>query len=75
VVTPLGQLTTSELNGLVRHTSALAAMRQALPNDLYIKLDTYLADLRAEQEDRATIDLESRREAQANRTPQPAQAV
>ncbi len=63
---PIGQLTTSELNGLIGHTSALAAMRRALPNDLYIKLDTYLGDLRAEQEDRASVDLESKRAAKAS---------
>jgi len=41
-------------------------MRRALPNDLYIKLDTYLGDLRAEQEDRASVDLESKRAAKAS---------
>jgi hypothetical protein len=66
VVTPIGQLTTSELNGLVGHASALTAMRQALPSDLFVKLDTYLCDLRAEQEDRVSVDLESRRAAKAN---------
>ena len=63
---PTGQLTTSELNGLTGHVSALTAMRRALPGDLYVKLDTYLADLQAEQEDRASVDLESKRAAKAS---------
>jgi len=41
-------------------------MRRALPGDLYVKLDTYLADLQAEQEDRASVDLESKRAAKAS---------
>jgi hypothetical protein len=67
-VTPISQLTTSELNGLVGHASALTAMREALPGDLFTKLDTYLADLQAEQEDRVSVDLESRRAAKADRS-------
>ncbi|HEY2577479.1 MAG TPA: hypothetical protein VGI74_14325 [Streptosporangiaceae bacterium] len=49
----LRQLSPSELAQLIHCVSALAAMKRGLPADLYIKLDTYLADLLAEQEDRA----------------------
>lgn len=49
----LRQLTPSELDQLVHCVSALAAMKRVLPAELYIKLDTYRADLLAEQEDRA----------------------
>jgi len=61
----LGQLTTSELNGLIRHASALVAMQRALPPGLYIKLDTYLADLHVEVEDRAALELVSSQHARA----------
>lgn len=50
----LRQLSPSELAQLVHCVSALAAMKRVLPIDLYIKLDTYLADLLAEQEDRTS---------------------
>jgi hypothetical protein len=53
-VQDLRQLTTAELDQVIGHASALAEMRRAMPVELYIKLDTYLADLRAEQEDRQT---------------------
>jgi hypothetical protein len=52
VVTNARQLTGPELDRLVEHASALAEMRWMLPADLYVKLDTFVADLRAEQEDR-----------------------
>jgi hypothetical protein len=44
----------SELNRLLEHTSALTEMRWLLPAELFIKLDTFRADLLAEQEDFAT---------------------
>lgn len=47
------QLTQPDLDRLIEHTSALTAMRALLPIDLFIKLDTFRADLLAEQEDRA----------------------
>ena len=45
-------LTSSELTRLIELTSALAGMRPLLPVELFIKLDTFHADLVAEQEDR-----------------------
>jgi hypothetical protein len=48
----LRQLSGSELGQLLHCVSGLIAMRGALPTDLYIKLDTYRADLLAEEEDR-----------------------
>lgn len=48
----LRQLSGPELGQLLHCVSGLIAMRGALPTDLYIKLDTYRADLLAEQEDR-----------------------
>jgi hypothetical protein len=59
----LAQLTTSELRRLIEHTAALTAMRRTLPIELYVKLDTFHADLRMEQEDRAEAEVKSRREA------------
>jgi hypothetical protein len=47
------QLTQPDLDRLIEHTSALTEMRGLLPIDLFIKLDTFRADLLAEQEDRA----------------------
>jgi len=47
-----GQLTEPELDRLIEHTAALTEHRWLLPAELYIKLDTFLADLRAEREDR-----------------------
>jgi hypothetical protein len=49
----LRQFTDAELSSLIEHVRALTAMRAALPVELFIKLDTYQADLCAEQEDRA----------------------
>jgi hypothetical protein len=49
----LRQLSDGELDRLAGHASALAGMGWALPAELYAKLDTFLADLAAEQEDRA----------------------
>ena len=48
----LRQLSSSELGQLLHCVSSLIALRGALPTDLYIKLDTYRADLMAEEEDR-----------------------
>jgi hypothetical protein len=48
----LRQLSGPELGQLLHCVSGLIAMRGALPTDLYIKLDTYRADLLAEKEDR-----------------------
>ena len=48
----LRQLSGPELGELLHCVDALTAMHRALPEDLYIKLDTYRADLLAEQEDR-----------------------
>jgi hypothetical protein len=47
------QFTPRELDQLLEHASALTEMRTLLPVELYIKLDTFRADLLAEQEDRA----------------------
>ena len=47
------QLTQPDLDRLIEHTSALTEMRGLLPIELFIKLDTFRADLLAEQEDRA----------------------
>jgi hypothetical protein len=48
-----GRLSGEELGRLLEHTSALLETHWLLPVELYIKLDTFRADLRAEQEDRA----------------------
>ncbi|HEY2578590.1 MAG TPA: hypothetical protein VGI74_19990 [Streptosporangiaceae bacterium] len=48
----LRELTGPELNRLIDCVSVLTAMRSALPAELLAKLDTYWADLLAEQEDR-----------------------
>lgn len=45
-------LTSTELTRLLEHTNALCDMRPLLPIELFIKLDTFHADLVAEQEDR-----------------------
>ena len=47
-----GRLSREELSRLLDHTSALLEKRWLLPAELYIKLDTFRADLLAEQEDR-----------------------
>jgi hypothetical protein len=57
VVTNVRQLTGPELDRLVEHAAALAEMRWMLPSDLFVKLDTFIADLHAEQEDRAAHPL------------------
>jgi hypothetical protein len=48
-----GRLSGEELDRLLEHTSALLEQRWLVPAELYIKLDTFRADLRSEQEDRA----------------------
>ena len=47
------QLTQADLDLLIEHASALTQMRDLLPIELFIKLDTFRADLLAEREDRA----------------------
>jgi hypothetical protein len=54
VTTTPRQFTQSEIELLIEHTSALTELRRLLPVELFIKLDTFRADLLAEQEDRAT---------------------
>lgn len=66
------QLTQPDLDRLLEHTSALTEMRGLLPIDLFIKLDTFRADLLAEQEDRAA--LRASRRAGAGRTHRSGQA-
>jgi hypothetical protein len=46
------QLTQTELSQLIAHASALTRMRSLLPVELFIKLDTFRADLLLEQEER-----------------------
>jgi hypothetical protein len=53
VTTNPRQLSQPDLDRLIERTSALAELRAFLPIELYIKLDTFRADLLAEQEDRA----------------------
>ncbi len=48
----LRQLSGSELAQLLHCVDQLTRMQWAIPTDLWIKLDTYRADLLAEQEDR-----------------------
>jgi len=48
-----GNPTPRELDQLIEHVSALTEMRSLLPMELFIKLDTFRADLLAEREDRA----------------------
>jgi hypothetical protein len=43
----------ADLDRLIEHTSALTEMRWLLPAELWTKLDTFRADLLAEQEDLA----------------------
>lgn len=57
----LRQLTQQELDQIIGHVAGLTAMRRALPVELYIKLDTYLADLGAEREDRLAVPGPARR--------------
>jgi hypothetical protein len=52
VTTSPRQLAQPDLARLIEHTSALTEMRHLLPAELFIKLDTFRADLLAEQEDR-----------------------
>lgn len=59
----LGQLTTAELRQLIEHTAALTGMRQSLPVELYIKLDTFLADLTSEREERSAAEQRATYEA------------
>jgi hypothetical protein len=54
VTTTPRQFTQSEIDQLIEHTSALTELRRLLPVELFIKLDTFRADLLAEQEDRNT---------------------
>ena len=48
-----GRLSGEELDRLLEHATGLLGKRCRLPVELYIKLDTFRADLLAEQEDRA----------------------
>lgn len=66
------QLTQPDLDRLIEHTSALTEMRGLLPLELFIKLDTFRADLLAEQEDRAVRRALDR--AAAGRARHPGQA-
>ena len=50
---PLGQMTTSELDGCLEHAVWLLDRRHLMPKDLVVKLDTWRVDLVAEVEDRA----------------------
>jgi hypothetical protein len=50
---PTRRLSGEELDQLLEHVSALVENRGLIPVGLYIKLDTFRADLLAEQEDRA----------------------
>jgi hypothetical protein len=49
-VPPLGQMTTSELDGCLEHAIWLLGRRHLMPKDLVVKLDTWRVDLVAEQE-------------------------
>ena len=48
------EMSVPELDRLIEATSELTGMRAVLPVELFIKLDTFRADLMAEREDRAT---------------------
>ncbi len=48
-----GRLSGAELDRLLKHVTVLMDKPWLLPAELHIKLDTFRADLRAEQEDRA----------------------
>jgi hypothetical protein len=48
-----GRMSGTDLDRLLGHVSALLQTRWLLPAELGIKLDTFHADLLAEQEDRA----------------------
>jgi hypothetical protein len=48
------QMSVPELDRLIEAASGLTGMRAVLPVELFIKLDTFRADLMAEREDRAT---------------------
>ena len=64
-VPPLGQMTSSELDGCLEHAVWLLDRRQLMPKDLVVKLDTWRVDLVAEREDRATREQVSRQRVRA----------
>ena len=59
-------LTSSELTRLIELTNALTEMRPLLPVELFIKLDTFHADLVAEQEDRVVYGRKANAKAMRN---------
>lgn len=59
--TPVGQMTTSELGGCMEHTRWLLQRKHLLPRELHAQLDSWLAAMQAEREDRAAQEAKSRR--------------
>lgn len=59
--TPVGQMTTGELAGCMEHTRWLLQRRHLLPRELRDPLETWLAAMQAEQDDRAAQEAISRR--------------
>jgi hypothetical protein len=64
-------LTSTELTRLIELTSALAEMRPLLPVELFIKMDTFHADLLAEQEDRTAYAQKANARATRNSSSSP----
>jgi len=58
--TPVDQMTTSELGGCMEHTRWLLQRKHLLPRDLQAQLDSWLAAMQAELEDRAAQEARTR---------------
>jgi hypothetical protein len=64
-VPPLGQMTTTELDGCLERARWLLDRKHLMPRELVLKLDTWRVDMVAEAEDRAERDQKSREQARA----------
>jgi hypothetical protein len=65
-VPPLGQMTTSELNGCLERAVWLLDRQHLMPRELAQKLDTWRVDMVAEIEDRAEREQASRQRVRAS---------
>ena len=64
-VPPLGQMTTTQLDGCLEHARWLLDRKHLMPRELGQKLDTWRVDMVAEVEERAERDQKSREQARA----------
>ncbi|HEY1916341.1 MAG TPA: hypothetical protein VGH27_12275 [Streptosporangiaceae bacterium] len=62
-------MSVTDLDRLIEAASELTGMRAVLPVELFIKLDTFRADLMAEREDRAAPPGGTDRPARRGSTP------